>query len=178
MDRLDPFVAVAQNSPALELDVLWTAGVVRTGIVSCGNAGTPAVVRLHDFDALHRPVVVGVPSCPHELLPARATVALQQDCLGRDAVVLFEGGDPRAPIIVGLVEPAAPPARPQSQDRGVTLHSDCQQHVVEAAREIVLRCGAASITLTRAGKVIIEGSYVLSRSSGYNKIKGAAVDIN
>jgi len=42
----------------------------------------------------------------------------------------------------------------------------------------VLRCGDASITLTRAGKVVIQGNYILSRSSGYNKIKGAAIDIN
>jgi hypothetical protein len=49
---------------------------------------------------------------------------------------------------------------------------------VSAEREIVLRCGDASITLTRAGKVIIKGRYVVSRSTGYNKIKGATVDIN
>ena len=45
-------------------------------------------------------------------------------------------------------------------------------------RQDAARCGDASITLTRAGKVIIKGNYILSRSSGYNKIKGAAVDIN
>ena len=50
--------------------------------------------------------------------------------------------------------------------------------MIEADREVVLRCGDASITLTRAGKVIIKGSYILSRSSGYNKIKGAAIDLN
>jgi hypothetical protein len=50
--------------------------------------------------------------------------------------------------------------------------------VLSAEREIVLRCGAASITLTRAGKILINGSYILSRSTGYNKIKGAAVGIN
>jgi hypothetical protein len=50
--------------------------------------------------------------------------------------------------------------------------------VLTAEREMVLRCGEASITLTRAGKVIIKGAYIVSRSTGYNKIKGAAVDIN
>ena len=49
---------------------------------------------------------------------------------------------------------------------------------MDAEREIVLRCGDSSITLTRAGKVIIKGKYILNRSSGYNKIKGAAVEIN
>jgi hypothetical protein len=43
---------------------------------------------------------------------------------------------------------------------------------------MVLRCGKASITLTRAGKVLIQGSYVLSRSTGVNRVKGGAVQIN
>ena len=47
-----------------------------------------------------------------------------------------------------------------------------------AEREIVLRCGEASLTLTRAGKIILRGTYVLSRSSGVNKIKGGSVQIN
>ena len=44
--------------------------------------------------------------------------------------------------------------------------------------QIVLRCGEASITLTRAGKVLIRGAYVLSRSSGTNRIQGGSVEIN
>ena len=47
-----------------------------------------------------------------------------------------------------------------------------------AEREIVLRVGDASITLTRAGKIILRGTYVLSRSSGVNRIKGGSVQIN
>ncbi|MGV8750478.1 DUF6484 domain-containing protein, partial [Pseudomonas aeruginosa] len=47
-----------------------------------------------------------------------------------------------------------------------------------AEREIVLRCGKASITLTRAGKVIIHGAYLSSRSTGVNRIKGGSVQIN
>jgi uncharacterized protein (DUF2345 family) len=58
------------------------------------------------------------------------------------------------------------------------VQADDERVVVTAEREIVLRCGDASITLTRAGKVLIKGTYVLSRARGYNKIKGAAVDIN
>jgi hypothetical protein len=50
--------------------------------------------------------------------------------------------------------------------------------VVNAEREIELRCGEASITLTRAGKVLIKGEYVLTRAKGLNRIKGAAVSIN
>ena len=50
--------------------------------------------------------------------------------------------------------------------------------VLKAQQEIVLECGKASITLTRAGKVLIRGAYLLSRSSGVNRIKGGSVQIN
>ncbi|TIP53764.1 MAG: DUF2345 domain-containing protein, partial [Mesorhizobium sp.] len=49
---------------------------------------------------------------------------------------------------------------------------------LSAEREIVLRCGKASITLTRTGKIILRGTYILSRSSGPNKIKGGSIQLN
>ena len=50
--------------------------------------------------------------------------------------------------------------------------------VVSAEKELVFRCGQASITLTRAGKVLLRGTYPSSRSSGANRIKGGSVQIN
>ena len=47
-----------------------------------------------------------------------------------------------------------------------------------ADREITLRCGKASITLTGAGKLLLHGAYLLSRSLGVNRIKGGSVQIN
>ena len=55
---------------------------------------------------------------------------------------------------------------------------DGERLVFTAKKEIVLRCGKASITLTRAGKILIRGAYLLSRSSGVNRIKGGSVKIN
>ena len=49
---------------------------------------------------------------------------------------------------------------------------------IDAAREIVLRCGESSITLTRAGKIILKGKYVSSHSAGVNRIKGGSIQIN
>ena len=49
---------------------------------------------------------------------------------------------------------------------------------LSAAAELVLSCGAASLTLTKAGKAILAGEYVLSRAKGVNKIKGGSVQIN
>jgi hypothetical protein len=49
---------------------------------------------------------------------------------------------------------------------------------IEGQDEVVLRCGKASITLRRNGRVIIRGTYVESRSTGTNRIKGGSVLIN
>ena len=98
--------------------------------------------------------------------------------VGREVLVVFEDGDLERPIIVGVIEPHALQEPPAEREPGVRVEVDGERHVIEAEREIVLRCGDASITLTRAGKVIIRGNYILSRSTGYNKIKGAAIDIN
>jgi hypothetical protein len=55
---------------------------------------------------------------------------------------------------------------------------DGKQVVLEAKDEIVLRCGQASITLRRNGRIVIRGTYVETRSSGVNRIKGGSVQIN
>lgn len=139
--------------------------------------------RLLGFDLEERPQLVGLPGLPHEIVAARSTVSLLRADVGRDVVVLFDGDDVRKPIIVGVVqEPrigSGAAARPvERQEPLITASVDDERIVLKAEREIVLECGEASVTLTRAGKVLIKGAYVLSRSSGYNKIKGAVVDIN
>jgi hypothetical protein len=55
---------------------------------------------------------------------------------------------------------------------------DGRRVVIDAREEIVLRCGKASITLRRNGRVIIRGTYVETDSEGVNRIKGGTVRIN
>ena len=151
------------------------------------SAGGPAVpvagprllvgavtARFHGFDLNDRVIVGGVPGLPDELLLARSTVPLTHAQKGSTVVVLCEDGNPRLPIVVGVLEESHQGGRGQP---GNPVNSE-HRLVLTAEREVVLRCGEASITLTRAGKVIIQGSYIVSRSTGYNKIKGAAIDIN
>jgi len=140
---------------------------------------TPVVATLVEFDLEDRPVIRSDRLLAGELLKARATVALKRASLGTSVVVVCENGDARLPIIIGVIESQArPPAPELSPERRTVIQADDVRYTVDAEREIVLRCGESSITLTRAGKVIIKGKYILSRSSGYNRIKGAAVDIN
>lgn len=102
-------------------------------------------------------------------VPACSTVPVRAVDVGREAVLMFEDGDLSRPILLGFVE---------TPGAAKIAEVDAEQITIRADREIVLRCGEASITLTQAGKVIIRGAYVASRSSGVNRVKGASVQIN
>jgi hypothetical protein len=108
---------------------------------------------------------------------ARSTVDLHGQHIGCGVLIVFEQADPARPVVIGLLRDGAawPLADPPAQ---VQVDSDGQRMVVNAREQLVLRCGKACITLTRAGKVLIEGSYVSSRSTGVNRIKGGSVQLN
>jgi hypothetical protein len=105
---------------------------------------------------------------------ARSTVQLTVSQIGHEVALVFEQGDLARPIILGCMRPQSRANREGKLE--ATL--DGEHVVLSAEREMVLRCGKSSITLTRAGKVIIRGAYLLSRSSGVNRIKGGSVQIN
>jgi hypothetical protein len=93
--------------------------------------------------------------------------------IGNEVAVMFAGGDPARALVIGPLnrtfdrrEPEGRPMLPPAK------------LVLDALEEITLRCGQASLILTRAGKVLIRGRYVSSRSSGVNRIKGGSVQIN
>lgn len=161
------------------VDVQPAGGRVEPPAVAAGAGTTIITARLQGFSLDEQPLVVDLPTLGAEVVAARTTVPLSQADVGATIVVLLEGGNVRRPIVLGAVraQSAVNPAAPGRAD-AVVVTADDQRMVLSAEREIVLRCGDASITLTRAGKVIIKGNYIVSRSSGYNKIKGAAIDIN
>ena len=175
----DPFVPLAAETlpgdmRTEEFALLTGRDVGTADFAALGTA--PLVARLHGFDLLDQPLLSGLPGSPGEVVAARVTVALRRAMIGSEVLVVFIDGDLRQPVITGVLYDTA--AKPPTEKPGVGVQVDGERHVISAEREIVLRCGDASITLTRAGKVIIKGNYILSRSTGYNKIKGAAIDIN
>lgn len=102
---------------------------------------------------------------------------------GRDVLLLFEVGDPNRPIIIGLMEEplealVSMEVAPKPSDPPKEVVVDGKRVTIEAEEEVVLKCGAGSITLRKDGKIIIKGTHLLSRSSGPNRIKGGSVQIN
>jgi len=154
-------------------------------LVGADGAGLPLV----DFPGNRRGPLV-----------ARRTVPLQPELLQAAAstrpgvVLMFENGDARLPLIVGLEqgssptpmldallsepEPESATEAPQPEAAPMEAHVDGKCVTIEGADEVVLKCGQASITLRRNGKLIIRGTYVETHSSGVNRIKGGSVQVN
>lgn len=111
---------------------------------------------------------------------SKTTVAVSKEDAGREVLVSFEGGDILYPIVTGKIRNLPVVGEMDLSEESIIATDTGEQErlVFKAEKEIVLQCGKSSITLTRAGKVIIRGAYLLSRSSGVNKIKGGSVQLN
>jgi hypothetical protein len=132
-------------------------------------------------------------------LRARTTVSLDATTIeravvtGQNAVLAFENGDLRLPIVTGLVqtELAATPFQelliatraavsgPRTGKAApVEARLDGERVVLEGKKEILLKCGEASITLRSDGRMVLRGAYVETYAKGLNRIKGGSVKIN
>jgi hypothetical protein len=101
---------------------------------------------------------------------------------GAEAVLLFEGGDPTRPLLVGLL---------RSQTRLVDallsgplpvaekiMRVDGKRVFIEGHDEVVLQCGKAALTLRRDGKVVLRGVNLVSQAERVHKIRGGKVQVN
>ena len=124
---------------------------------------------------------------------AMSTVGIEPAHVGRQVALSFVAGKPQSPVILGVIysplheliskTPGAPEPADCEQSEGSSrlddaVVSDGRRILLSASEEVVLSCGESSITLTRSGKIMIRGNYVVSRSTGVNRILGGAVQIN
>jgi hypothetical protein len=114
-----------------------------------------------------------LPSLGRKAVAARSTVALGAEQIGREVLVTWADGE--RPIVTGVIRRRGDPdARPMKLDAVV----DGESIVLTGRREVVLRCGKASIALSADGAVVIKGVKLLSSASGVHRIRGGAVQIN
>lgn len=105
-----------------------------------------------------------IPTLGETPLFAASLVPVVAASVGRLAAVTMMDD---LPLILGLIQPPLP-----------EVEADGEKLVLEARREVTLRCGKASITMTADGRVTIRGTQVLSRSDGPNRVQGASVQLN
>jgi len=130
--------------------------------------------------------IVDHASNPHGPIAARTTVALDASATaaavdrGQEVLLVFEAERSDRPIIVGLLQErhGALEVEQERSEGKLEAVVDRRSVVFDAKDEIVLRCGEASITLRRNGRIVVRGTHVETRSKGVNRIKGGVVRIN
>lgn len=112
-------------------------------------------------------------------VPAASVQGFTGTDAGRKVALMFQDGSLNHPFIIGPVmgDESSNISKPDIQ-KSKEPGTGKKVITFTALDKIILTCGKASITLTRAGKIIIRGKYILSRSSGVNSIKGGSVQIN
>ncbi len=120
-------------------------------------------------------------------LQAITTQALTNSHISRQVAMMFVNASIEQPIIMGLIRNSLDTAIETfelgaevdgSSDEGGELNVDGKKVVIEGKEEVVLKCGSSSITLTKSGKILLRGKYLVSRSSGVNRILGGSVQVN
>ncbi len=132
----------------------------------------PTLARISGVGPAGEPFL-DLPSMRRTGVQGQSIVPLGAADVGADAMVEFLDGDAARPVVIGLLRHAAraPAPRPDAIVDG-------QRIVLTGDKEIVLRCGKASIALSADGTVVIKGARLLSSAAGLHRIRGAAVQIN
>ena len=117
------------------------------------------------------PLVV-FPGNPQETaLPARSLTELTSSMIGSEVALLFQGGDPRMPLIVGrIVDPGRKSA--------ARVIRDGESVQINADERLELRCGKATIVMEKDGHITIRGTYLVSHASASNRIRGGSINLN
>jgi len=163
-DRADLVLPLVEDQPVKNVSAESYPGIVIGELVGVTDDG-------------FTPLVIFSGQSGSAAVRAHSVLDVHGGHVGRHVALMFDGGDPAKPIVMGLIrEGAGWPLK--EQPATVDVDADGERLVVTAKEQLVFRCGRASITLTKAGKVLIEGAYVSSRSSGVNRVKGGSVQLN
>ena len=163
--------------------------------------------RVHSIDTTGRAVISFLLNNTSHTYPAQSTVPITAKDLGRQVALMFIDGQIDKPLLIGFIysplddminnyssqheeskadelgfdeeifdsEVVQPALAAESLQ---TVKVDGKRVVIEGDEEVVLKCGDASITLNKSGKIMIRGKYILNRSSGVNRILGGSVQVN
>lgn len=157
------------NHPHAEADLHSTTQTAVPGEVFIGT--------LAGIGPDGRPLVTVAASI--QPLAALSTLAITHRHLGRQVAVMFAHGQADQPVILGVIHSpllellvGAPDTK--TTDAGI----DGRRVLLKGQEEIVLRCGEASITLRKDGKIVLKGKYLLSDSAGVHRLVGGSVQVN
>ncbi len=141
-------------------------------------------------------------------IPALATVLVTAQHIGRQVGLLFAKSNLNTPVLIGYIHSplhglldnieiaelsdeeqdafveqsasseAVQDNNPLEKNENNNVIVDGNRVILEGKDEVVLKCGEASISLNKNGKIAIRGKYLLNRSTGVNRIVGGSVQVN
>lgn len=108
------------------------------------------------------------------VLAAESVIELSEADLGETVILGFIGGQVDDPVILGRTR------RPRREATSPPVEFELDGHHVQlsAKRELSLRCGSASITMTADGRVTIKGRQITSQATGAHRIRGGTIKLN
>lgn len=107
-----------------------------------------------------------------EPIKARSLAVLDHARVGDRVALLFEGGDPALPLVVGAVVSTG------GCRNDLQVVRDGETVKINAEDRLELRCGLASIIMEKDGRISIRGGQLTSYATGVNRVRGAAVHLN
>lgn len=119
---------------------------------------------------------VDVPRQRRMHVAARSIVPLLPEQVGREVLLSWIDGGTE-PVICGVIRQPSDVERDAATPRFEAV-VDAERIVLSGQREVVLRCGKASIVLGADGSVVIKGARLLTSATGVHRIRGGAVQIN
>ncbi|MDA7746355.1 DUF6484 domain-containing protein [Psychromonas sp.] len=175
------------NKLTEDIDVFETSDKTEYSIAP----GEIIIGTLTSVDGFGMPYVDFPQNPSAQSVAAISTLTLSVKESMRQVALMFNQGDLTKPILMGLIhsplqsmiESFDQTSDSENVELAGTLDLDNVQVdgdkvIFEAKQEMVFKCGESSITLTKAGKILIRGKYLLNRSSGVNRIMGGSVQVN
>jgi len=92
---------------------------------------------------------------------------------GDMVLVWLPESDEERGVVLGRIGPSRAPAVEPEKTQETP-----DELVIEAKKNLTLKCGDGSITLRKDGKILIKGKDLVSRAKRMNRIKGGSVTIN
>ncbi|MCA9753794.1 MAG: hypothetical protein KC591_16475 [Gemmatimonadetes bacterium] len=115
------------------------------------------------------PVTIGVAMSDGALVKAAR--------VGQRALVLA-GAPGEEPVLVALLRERVAAKARDAGPGALEVHVDGETLVLRADQEIELRCGKSRLKLRADGRVMLNGSHIVSASTGPHRIKGATIALN
>ncbi len=146
-----------------------------------GGAGDLIIGVVIDISSTGAPLIDYPGNSSGNPIQALATVEVGKSAIGRQVAILFANGDLGQPVVIGLIRnmvDASTGSEETSNPKAFDVKMDDENIVFSAKNQVTFQCGKASIILTKAGKVIISGEYVVSKSTGVNSLKGGSIQLN